>query len=103
MTLYYEKLKSLALTQQPDDKNRFNRMLFSGQQGITVSLIITNMKSQEDCTRLVEGLRTLPGIINVTPFLLQRRLTITYSVPQTNLELIGHHIRKLGYLYIQKA
>lgn len=103
MTLYHEKLKSLVTTPRTQENSMFDPHFLNWQQEVTVTLIITNMKSPEDCTKLTEGLRTLPGVIKVTPLLSQHRLAVTYDTSKTQLELIGYQIRKLGYHYIQKA
>ncbi|SMB97642.1 Copper chaperone CopZ [Thermanaeromonas toyohensis ToBE] len=73
-----------------------------GSQEATVTLIITNMKSDEDTRKLVNTLQTLPGVSSVVPFLSHRRLMITYNSSQITLETIGYHITKLGYHYIHK-
>ncbi|MCG0278891.1 MAG: hypothetical protein L5656_10275 [Thermanaeromonas sp.] len=73
-----------------------------GSQEATVTLIITNMKSDEDTWRLINTLQALPGVSSVVPFPSHRRLMITYNSSQITLEIIGYHITKLGYHYIHK-
>lgn len=73
-----------------------------GSQEATITLIITNMKSDEDARKLVNTLQTLPGVSSVVPFPSHRRLMITYNSSQITLETIGYHITKLGYHYLHK-
>ena len=73
-----------------------------GSQEVTITLIITNMKSDEDARKLVNALQNIPGVTNVVPFPKHRRLTITYNSSQITLETIGYHITKLGYHYLHK-
>ncbi|MCG0278901.1 MAG: heavy-metal-associated domain-containing protein [Thermanaeromonas sp.] len=73
-----------------------------GNQQVTVTLIITNMKDDEDARKLASVLQSIPGITNVVPFPRHRRLTITYNSSQITLEAIGYHIARLGYHYLHK-
>jgi len=70
---------------------------------VTMTLIITDMKTEEDCQKIGYTLRNLPGIVSVNIIPRHRRVTVTYNLPQMNLETIGYHITRLGYRYIQKA
>ncbi|BCV21409.1 heavy-metal-associated domain-containing protein [Moorella sp. Hama-1] len=70
---------------------------------VTMTLIVTDMKTEEDCKKIGNTLRNLPGVVSVNIIPRHRRVTVTYNLPQINLETIGYHITKLGYRYIQKA
>lgn len=73
-----------------------------GSQEATITLIITNMNTEEDARKLVNTLQTLPGVSSVVPLPSHRRLTITYNSSQITLETIGYHITQLGYHYLHK-
>ncbi len=70
---------------------------------VTMTLIISDMRSGEDAQKISNALRNLPGIISVKTILERRWVVLTYYLPQISLEIIGHHITKLGYHYIHKS
>ncbi|MDK2821224.1 MAG: hypothetical protein PWP31_1189 [Clostridia bacterium] len=70
---------------------------------VTINLIVTNMKTEEDRQKVGNALQNLNGIINLTILPRNRRLVITYNLDQINLENICHHISQLGYNYVKKA
>lgn len=100
MSWYSQQAKSLLAQRQ-------FRELQSGYspqiRQVTMTLIVTDMKTEEDCQKIANTLRNLPGVVSVTIVPRHRRVTVTYNLPQMNLETIGYHITRLGYRYIQKA
>lgn len=70
---------------------------------VTMTLIVSDMRTGEDAKKISNALGTLPGVISVNIVLERRWVVITYYLPQISLEIIGHHITKLGYHYIHKS
>jgi len=70
---------------------------------VTMTLIVSDMRTGEDAKKISNALAGLPGIISVKTILERRWVVITYYLPQISLEIIGHHITKLGYHYIHKS
>lgn len=87
-------------------QQRFQNLQYgyiSENRQVTMTLIISDMKTDEDCQKIGNTLRNLPGVVSVNIIPRYRRVTVTYNLPQMNLETIGYHITRLGYHYIQKA
>ncbi|MBE3581721.1 MAG: hypothetical protein IMW96_08860 [Thermoanaerobacteraceae bacterium] len=102
MTFYYDRLKSRAVPPLPPETPGRRSPGLNRQQQVSVTLVITNMTTKEDCTKLVDMLGTLPGLARAIPLLNQRRLIVTYNPSQITLETICFHIRQLGYHYVHK-
>ncbi|WP_406676131.1 heavy-metal-associated domain-containing protein [Moorella sp. ACPs] len=90
--------------------------ILAGQQGqnwhhgytpdlrqVTMTLIVSDMRTGEDAKKISNALGSLPGVISVNVVLERRWVVITYYLPQISLEIIGEHITKLGYHYIHKS
>ncbi|GFN23733.1 hypothetical protein [Thermanaeromonas sp. C210] len=102
MTFYYDRLKHRAVPPLPPETPGRRAADINRQQQVSVTLVITNMTTKDDCTKLVDMLGTLPGVSRAIPLLSQRRLIVTYNPWQITLETICFHIRQLGYHYVQK-
>ncbi|QGP93627.1 hypothetical protein MGLY_30470 [Neomoorella glycerini] len=70
---------------------------------VTMTLIVSDMRTGEDAKKISNALGSLPGVISVNVVLERRWVVITYYLPQISLEIIGQHITKLGYHYIHKS
>ncbi|MBE3572281.1 MAG: heavy-metal-associated domain-containing protein [Moorella humiferrea] len=90
--------------------------ILAGQQGqnwrygynpelrqVTMTLIVSDMRTGEDAKKISNALGSLPGVISVNVVLERRWVVITYYLPQISLEIIGEQITKLGYHYIHKS
>ncbi|MGI6286214.1 hypothetical protein MHOCP_13110 [Moorella humiferrea] len=70
---------------------------------VTVTLIVSDMRTGEDAKKISSALSSLPGVAGVNVILERRWVVITYYLPQISLEIIGEQITKLGYHYIHKS
>lgn len=102
MTFYYDRLRHRAVPPLPAETQSRRFADLNRQQQVSVTLLITNMATEEDCTKLVDMLSTLPGVARAIPLLSQRRLIVTYNPSQITLETICFHLRHVGYYCVQK-
>lgn len=80
-----------------------NSVTVPESKSTTVTLIITNMKSEADQRRIVNELKKIYGIIKVNVNLQRRWLIVTYNMYLTRIEVIHGTLTKLGYSTVKKT
>ncbi|WP_258358991.1 heavy-metal-associated domain-containing protein [Moorella sulfitireducens] len=70
---------------------------------VTITLIVSNMRTGEDARKISNALHILPGVVSVNVILERRWVVVTYYLPRISLEIIGEQITKLGYHFIHKS
>ncbi|MHB1127985.1 MAG: hypothetical protein ACYC2T_13725 [Bacillota bacterium] len=102
MSIYNERLNKLREEREKNFRSPFAKdHLFANDRNVSITLIITNMYSDEDFNKIKTELLKVNGIIDVNHRLI-KKVEIIYDYTKIGLHHIAFALNKTGYNYIKR-
>jgi hypothetical protein len=103
MTWFSEEMKRLSAKRESNMNHPLSKKNDQPENHIeSIVLIITNMRTDEDFTRIKQEFLQADGIIDVSPYT-KKKIKVTYDKRKTSLRHLATILERTGYKYIKRA
>lgn len=103
MSMYSERLNKLREEREKNYRSPFAKdHFYTNDRSVSITLIITDMYSDEDFNKIKTELLKINGIIDVNRRFI-KKVEVIYDYTKIGLQHIGFALNKTGYNYIKRA
>ncbi|MHB1419609.1 MAG: heavy-metal-associated domain-containing protein [Bacillota bacterium] len=102
MSMYNERLNKLREEREKNYRSPFAKHhLYTNDRTVLITIIITNMYSDEDFNKIKTELLKVNGVIDVNRRLI-KKVEIIYDNTKIGLQHIAFALNKTGYNYVKR-